>query len=484
MVRQRITWIKRNQKKILLMKFTPSKQYIALLISFCFISAFARQYHPFPTAQASWKIGRCWYFFPPGWYDQITVTLSGDDTLINFRSYKKLLITYRLIHGGTFDSSYTRILGGMREDDRKIYIVSEEFCLDTLERVIYDFGDYTVGDTIRTDVLTNAPPSKVPHVVTAIDSVRVGTAWHRRIHLSDTSGFASESWIEGVGSNWGLPYATYWMLTDNSYDLVCFNHLGGLKYQNPSPAYGFCTPPLPEITCDTGTLPPSGCFAGFNHSKRTDTVSFSGTSSHISVTHLQWSFGDGTFSSAQNPQHIYSETGWYEACLSVTGMDSSGAACTAAFCDSIYISDGCIDSSLICPPWPLCCDAPLYEPVCGCDSVTYDNVCQAALWHGVLHYTQGPCVTAVHEKNNALAEIILSPNPVRERVTIDVFAAEKGSLSMTVKSLLGQTLMTRKIRMMAFIQSFELNLSKVPAGIYFVEINLNGKGVVRKFVKE
>ena len=44
-----------------------------------------------------------------------------------------------------------------------------------------------------------------------------------------------------------------------------------------------------------------------------------------------------------------------------------------------------IDSTTICPT--------IFEPVCGCDSVTYSNSCVAQFYGGVISWTSGPCQT-------------------------------------------------------------------------------------------
>lgn len=65
---------------------------------------------------------------------------------------------------------------------------------------------------------------------------------------------------------------------------------------------------------------------------------------------------------------------------------------TQGECDSA--GDNCIDENLIDID-AICFE--IYAPVCGCDSVTYDNDCYAVNYGGVTSFTEGPCQTSEPE---------------------------------------------------------------------------------------
>jgi len=48
----------------------------------------------------------------------------------------------------------------------------------------------------------------------------------------------------------------------------------------------------------------------------------------------------------------------------------------------------CIDESLI-DKFSACIE--IYQPVCGCDGITYPNSCYATNFNGILLYSEGEC---------------------------------------------------------------------------------------------
>ena len=52
------------------------------------------------------------------------------------------------------------------------------------------------------------------------------------------------------------------------------------------------------------------------------------------------------------------------------------------------VEDSCIDESII-DEFSVCIE--IYQPVCGCDGITYPNSCYAANFNGITSYTDGAC---------------------------------------------------------------------------------------------
>lgn len=132
----------------------------------------------------------------------------------------------------------------------------------------------------------------------------------------------------------------------------------------------------------------SSCNADFSYSANGLAVTFTDSSYGTTApTDWNWNFGDGFSSVQQNPVHTYSQPGSFAVCLTVYKPFTS---CQSSFCDTITVAgtQSCIDTSQV--DSSVFC-TPVFDPVCGCDSITYSNSCEAYYYGGVTSFTPGAC---------------------------------------------------------------------------------------------
>jgi hypothetical protein len=132
-------------------------------------------------------------------------------------------------------------------------------------------------------------------------------------------------------------------------------------------------------------------------------------------------------------------------------------------CNSLCMSDtvvflDCIDSSLI----NIGVQIPdIYQPVCGCDSVTYQNSSLAIYYHGISNYYEGECVTAA-VSNPEASSITVFPNPAIDFITVDNTKSPVVTVKLVQLDGVGFQLLRRT--------SNKFLIEDIRSGMYLLEI--------------
>ena len=155
---------------------------------------------------------------------------------------------------------------------------------------------------------------------------------------------------------------------------------GGVTAWSPGPCGSVCN----ELFID---------FYGFNSGGSLTVWTFNSTSQFPGgqITDWTWDFGNGQSGSGETVSLNFEEPGEYLVCLTVEAVAGNGDECHGTVCDTVLVPDqlcinpGIIDTTMGC--------FTIYDPVCGCDGVTYSNECVAYYYHGVTNWTAGACST-------------------------------------------------------------------------------------------
>ena len=213
------------------MKATRLYPLLALLLMAGGVTMQAQEY--LPIAQK----GNEWHTFETAvWQINNYVNWCSGDTLIEDARYMKIM--------GTVNDSYPIFYTLLREEDGKVW---KRYSIAHPETLLYDFTA-SVGDTLRIGDFAEEM------ILDSISMVQIGDVDRRKFWFGleyDNLGRprAKETWIEGMGSDYGLLWTGYFNVVDGWHCLLCFHQNGELIWENPE--YGFCTYTAVEETKDS-----------------------------------------------------------------------------------------------------------------------------------------------------------------------------------------------------------------------------------------
>lgn len=185
-----------------------------------------------------------------------------------------------------------------------------------------------------------------------------------------------------------------------------------------------------EVTDDNGcsatttvNVPTTGGqapVANFSYSSNGNTVAFANNSQHGQS--YQWNFGDGNTSAEPNPTHQYAGPGTYQVTLAVTNQ-------------------------------------------CGTQQASQSVTIQSTT--SIVADENAPTVRAY-------------PNPAHDRLTIDLASLPVGSVSLRLMNLQGQVLHQETQSHRGTAWQTTLEVSRFPAGIYTVVVQVKDQVIHRK----
>lgn len=146
------------------------------------------------------------------------------------------------------------------------------------------------------------------------------------------------------------------------------------------------------------------------------------------------------------------QNGYDYGTLFFTSMEACSVYCQ-------NVASNCIDPSQIDPN--MFCIA-IFDPVCGCNDITYSNSCVATYYGGVTSWTSGECGNAVPFR--VLTDVNLFPNPVNSQLNISFNS--NTPVSIIVRNISGQMMLSKRYNGNRAV----VDVSAWSQGIYSVEI--------------
>ena len=209
------------------MKATRFYTLFALLLMAGWVTMQGQEYLPIAQKGNEWHTLSTTLFG----YSNYVNWCSGD-TIIGDVRYMKIM--------GTLNDGYPHLFTVLREEDGKVW---KRHLNTSEETLLYDFTA-SVGDT-----LCFGEPG-ASFVLDSISMVQIGGVDRRKFWFGlEYDGLgnprAKETWVEGIGSDYGLLWSGYYGVYDGWHCLLCFHQYGELVWQNPE--YNTCFYPYDAV---------------------------------------------------------------------------------------------------------------------------------------------------------------------------------------------------------------------------------------------
>ena len=335
------------------------------------------------------------------------------------------------------------------------------------------FSTNTCGsDTICTPVTVTCPP---PTSAFTSSSNQLAATF-----LNSSSGALSLAWTfgDGQGSSASSPTHSYAQPGTYTVCLISTNTCG--SDTSCSPVTVTCPLPNSAFTSSTNLL--AATF--INNS----TGSLSWT----------WTFGDGQGSSAASPTHSYAQPGTYTVCLISTNTCGSDTICTpvTVTCPNItlqiqvngqgsaYQFSAVATGSVVSYLWDFGDGTTATGPSASHNFVQGDTymVCLKA-WNGcdsAMTCTELSVLTAMEAAILGL-DLSIYPQPADERAIVEIRIGEALGCWVRIHDALGRALYAQEL-VGRLDHRLNINTHDWPSGVYFFELEMEGKRMARKFL--
>ena len=130
------------------------------------------------------------------------------------------------------------------------------------------------------------------------------------------------------------------------------------------------------------------------------------------------------------------------------------------------------------------CNTAQYNPVCGCDLVTYRNSCAAEYWGGLIN--NGICLGWTSETVCGNFDFDFIPSGVgNQPVQFSLFMKSTGSASLYIYNRYGALMFTEFFNYSTLGPPItrQINLQSLEIGIYVAVVIVNGERQSKKFGK-